>query len=99
MIKIDPVLKEAIEREQFKSQRKEAVANITVTTSSGLVFDGDEASQGRMVRTIIALDSQPAGSTVRWVLSDNSIADVGLSELNEALALAAKQQNEIWVNA
>lgn len=99
MITINQGKKADIEREKFKEERMAAVASITVTTASGKVFDGDEISQGRMARSILGLQGRPAGSTVKWVLHDNSVVDVGLDELQEALALAGHRQTELWVQA
>ena len=81
-------------REQAKLARDEAVGNITVTTQSGLVFDGDEKSQGRMARAIIA--SEPEEATT-WVLADNTPALVSREELQEALRLAGEAQTSLWV--
>lgn len=81
-------------REIFKAQRSEAVQNITVTTSSGNTFDGDEVSQGRMARAILAL---PEGQTVPWILHDNTIIATTSAELREALALAGAEQARLWV--
>lgn len=86
-------------REEFKSGRDDAVSRITVTTASGQVFDGDEISQGRMARSILGMQSQPEGSTVQWVLHDNTVVDVGIVELQEALTLAGLRQTELWVQA
>ena len=85
------------EREAFKRARAAAVEGITVTTSSGRVFDGDELSQGRMARAILGLESAGEGAVVRWVLHDNSAVDVGAPELREALALAGQAQADLWV--
>lgn len=83
-------------RELAKSNRAAAVAAITVTTQAGNEFDGDEASQGRMARAIIALQANP-GATVNWVLADNSVINATAAELTEALALAGAAQAAIWV--
>lgn len=99
MIEINEEKKQEIERSAFKENRVDAVDRILVTTAGGLTFDGDEVSQGRMARTIIGLQSQPEATTVKWVLSDNSVADVGIQDLQEALALAVKRQTELWVKA
>lgn len=99
MIKIDQDKKSELEREAFKSARVAAVAGITVTTMSGKVYDGDEVSQGRMARAILGMQSQPEGSTVQWVLHDNTVVDVGIAELQEALTLAGLRQTELWVQA
>ena len=84
-------------REQWKTERAAAVAAITVTTQAGNTFDGDEVSQGRMARAILALNASPAGTTVTWVLADNSTIEAAPAELTEALALAGAAQAAIWV--
>ena len=81
-------------REAWKSDRASAVTAITVTTTAGNTFDGDEISQGRMARAILAL---PDGQTVRWVLHDNTEIDATAAELREALALAGAEQARLWV--
>ena len=83
-------------REELKAQREAAVAAIKVTTQAGNTFDGDEVSQGRMARAIIALQGTGAAS-VTWVLADNSVIEATAAELTEALALAGAAQAAIWV--
>jgi len=99
MVIVDENRKASIDRSAFKAGRAEAVARITVTTTSGRTFDGDENSQGRMARAILGMQSQPEGSTVQWVLHDNTVVDVGIAELQEALTLAGLRQTELWVQA
>lgn len=83
-------------RETAKAQRQKAVGAIRVTTAAGNTFDGDETSQTRMARAIIAL--QTTGTpAVTWVLADNSVIQATAVELSEALALAGAKQAEIWV--
>lgn len=85
-------------RREVIAIREEAVARIRVTTSSGKTFDGDETSQTRMARAVVAL--QAAGQTeTLWVLADNTPATVSLDELAEALALAGAEQTRLWVSA
>lgn len=77
-------------------ERTLLVARIKVTTSSGKTFDGDETSQTRMARAIIAL--QATGTpTTPWVLADNTVAEITLAELIEALALAGTAQTALWM--
>jgi hypothetical protein len=83
------------QRDAFKIERQKLVDAITVDVS-GMTFDGDEISQGRMARAIIGLQSQPEGTTVQWVLHDNTVVDVGLAVLQEALTLAGLRQTELW---
>jgi len=85
-------------REALKAQRTAAVAQIKVTTAAGNTFDGDEVSQGRMSRAIIALSTGLAPS-VTWVLADNSVIQATAAELTEALVLAGQAQAAIWVIA
>ena len=89
---------DAAEHEQKKATREEAVARIRVTTASGKVFDGDETSQTRMARAVVALQSAGQTETL-WVLADNTPATVTLDELAEALALAGAEQTRLWVSA
>lgn len=84
----------AIDREVWKAARAGAVAAIKVTTSAGNTFDGDEVSQQRMARAIVAMTD---GSTVRWVLADNTTIQTSAIELKEALRLAGAAQASIWV--
>ena len=83
-------------REIAKAAREAAVAAIKVTTTAGNTFDGDEISQGRMARAVIALSTGLAPS-VTWVLADNSVIQATAAELTEALVLAGQAQAAIWV--
>lgn len=84
-------------RKRFKAERAAAVKAITVTTAAGNTFDGDEESQGRMTRAILALQASGEGATVNWVLADNSVIQTGSAELTEALALAGAEQARLWL--
>ena len=75
-----------------------AVAKISVTTQAGNTFDGDEVSQTRMARAIIALQSTGTPATV-WVLADNTVIQATVAELAEALALSGAAQSALWVLA
>lgn len=83
-------------REEAKEIRQRAVEAIKVTTSSGRIFDGDETSQGRMARAIIAMQALGV-PTVTWVLADNTAIQATVMELVEALALAGAAQAQMWV--
>jgi hypothetical protein len=82
-------------REEAKRVRQELVDAITVTVGDK-VFDGDETSQNRMARAILALESagQP---TTKWTLNNNDTVDVTVDELKQALQLAGQAQTDIWV--
>ncbi len=95
---LDDAAQALVLAQQTKMHRTEAVARICVTTASGKTFDGDETSQTRMARAVVAL--QAAGQTeTLWVLADNTPTAVTLDELAEALALAGAEQTRLWVAA
>lgn len=89
---------EAPTREQLKVARDAAVEAIKVTTAAGNTFDGDETSQTRMARAIVAMQATNT-PTITWVLADNSVIQASASELTEALALAGAAQAAVWVIA
>lgn len=98
---VKALLTETGKREAEKKNRDTRVSGIKVTTQSGRTFDGDETSQNRMARTIVALNAQPQDPvpTITWVLADNTVAQVTAAELTEALALASAAQTAVWVAA
>lgn len=87
---------EAIQRSLAKLERQARVDAIKVTTASGKVFDGDEVSQTRMARAIIAMQATGTLNTP-WVLADNTPTLVTTTELVEALALSGTAQSSVWV--
>lgn len=82
-------------RAEAKVARTAAVAAITVTTSTGKVFDGDETSQTRMARAIIGLQAAQV-NTINWTLANNVSTSVTLAELTEALILSGEAQAALW---
>jgi hypothetical protein len=83
---------------QAKSERAAAVAAITVEVD-GMVFDGDEASQTRMGRTIsgaLALGIDINTTTRKWVLHDDTVAYPTVAQLARALYLAGEAQTDVW---
>lgn len=85
---------QAINMVKVKAARADYVSKIIVQVDD-LKFDGDEASQDRMARAIVALDE---GETIQWVLADNSIVHVTREQLRQALRLAGQAQTEVWAN-
>ena len=77
---------------QAKVERAEAVSNITIEVD-GMVFDGDETSQTRMGRSIVAMNDD---ETITWVLHDDTIAQVSKAQLKEVLRKAGQKQTELW---
>lgn len=82
---------------QAKAERADAVSRITVTVD-GLVFDGDETAQDRMARAITMFNANnlPADYQTDWVLADNTIAKVTVTQLSQALLLAGQAQTALW---
>ena len=80
-----------------KTERTEAVSRITVEVD-GMTFDGDETAQDRMARAITMFTSSglPADTTTSWVLADNTVAQVTIGQLTQALLLAGQKQTELW---
>ena len=91
-----PEQEQAQARGVAKRNRETAVNALTVTTTAGNTFDGDEVSQTRMARAILALQGTNTPSTL-WVLADNTTIQATVAELTEALALAGAAQSAIWV--
>ncbi len=79
---------------QAKASRPELVKSITVTTLAGNTFDGDEDSQNRMARAIVAMEDV---DNTAWVLANNTTVMVSKQELKEALRLAGQAMTNIWV--
>lgn len=84
------------DREAWKIKRSAQVDAIKVDID-GMSFDGDEISQNRMARAILALKSANVSSTM-WTLSDNTSKEVTADQLSQALASAGKAQTDIWMS-
>ena len=78
----------------IKAIKLQALATITVTTSSGKVFDGNETARINMLSAIQSatfLNQTQAG----WKLADNTVDIVTVDEIKEALALAIQRVGDI----
>ena len=86
--------------EQLQSQTKqakvEALDRITVTTSAGNTFDGRDKDQLRMLAALQSAQFLGMFNT-RWKLSDNSVVQVSVEDLREALALSIQEIGKIIV--
>lgn len=78
----------------FRTQRAAAVNSITVKVD-GLVFDGDEQSQRRMLAAIHASEDAGIESTI-WRLADNTEAVVTVDQIKKAHALSIVEQGRLW---
>lgn len=92
-----PEVPEEVALSNAKAERAKAVAAITVEVD-GMTFDGDETAQGRMARaiTMFQASSLPEDTTTAWVLADNTVAQVTVNQLAQALLLAGQKQTELW---
>ena len=84
----------ALELEEAKKLRAAQVAAIQVTVD-GMVFDGDETSQSRMARALEVANITGMQSTV-WVLADNTVAEVTVAQMQQALSKAMLKMGELW---
>ena len=80
-----------------KQNKLDRVAAVVVAVGAK-TFDGDEVSQGRMLRAM-QIAAVTGETTTMWKLADNSIVEVTLDELKEALALSGKEMSKIWLGA
>ena len=77
-----------------KQAKLEALATLTVTTTAGNVFDGDDTARSDMMAAIQASEILGITSS-NWKLADNSWKLIELTELKEALALAIQAKGTI----
>jgi hypothetical protein len=80
----------------FKKRKEYLVSRIAITTTSGKIFDGDEASQDRIMRAI-QIAAITGLTETQWKLTDNAIVTVSLDELKEALSLSGQEMSRIWL--
>ena len=80
-------------REAFKAQRQEAVDNLEVTYE-GTIYQGDEVSQGRMSRAILALPDDT--TTTLWIAKDNTPMQLTRVDLSSIHRLAGEAQTVLW---
>lgn len=85
----------SIDEYLFRTQRSAAVNSITVEVD-GLVFDGDEQSQRRLLSAIQAGTDQGMTKTI-WRLHNNDEHVVTIDQLKEAHAKAILAQGELWM--
>ena len=78
---------------KWKKERQTKVDNIEVTYNN-IVYQGDEISQTRMARAIMALPDDT--TTINWVAKDNSVQKLTRVDLKAILLDAGSQQTQIW---
>lgn len=84
-------------RDAKRAERANTVKALTVTTSSGKVFNSDEPAQDRMVRVLKVADLT-GQTSCPWVLADETVATVTKAELEEALCLSVQAMGAVWTS-
>ena len=84
-----------LETREDKKEARQSMVDSIVVTVNGKQFDGDEISQNRMSRAIVALQAASVTQTY-WTLADNQVAQVTLGELAEALIKSGMEQTRLW---
>ena len=79
-----------------KQERSRAVANIRVVVDD-MEFDGDETAQERMARVAAVAGTDEQNTVLPWVLADNTVANVTVAQIKEALRKALYAQAALWV--
>lgn len=77
----------------WKANRAQLVDNIEVIYN-GVVYQGDEESQTRMARAIVALPDDT--TTINWIAKDNTVNALTRVDLKLILLDAGNQQSAIW---
>ena len=77
----------------WKTSRQLAVESIEVTYDL-IIYQGDEVSQGRMSRSIVALPDDVM--TVQWIAKDNSVQLLNKVQLKAILLDAGAKQSAAW---
>lgn len=74
--------------------RRQAEVDAIVVEVDGLRFQGDETSQGRMLRRADTLNGE---ETADWVLADNTVTQVTSAQLRAAARAAVDEMSRIWL--
>lgn len=77
----------------WKAARQALVDAIEVELG-GVVYQGDEVSQTRMARAIVAMPD--ATTTIEWIAKDNTAHALTKADLSQILLLAGIKQAAIW---
>lgn len=95
---VDNKLLVLVDEVQYNNKLKElkqaAKSALTVTTQSGKVFDGNESARNNMLSAIQAGSFLNQESSY-WKLADNTVVEVAIEELQEALTLSIQKCGSI----
>lgn len=93
----DEILKNEYLTIQKKAEKVEQLSTLVVTTSQGNTFDGNETARLNMVSAIQSAELLGQISS-NWKLADNTVKEISLNELKEALALSIQKVGKIVTN-
>lgn len=82
-------------REAAKQARTAAVEAITVTTTTGKVFDGNPQALQNLTSAYVVGTANNIAAT-QWTLADNSRVLVTLAEIKEAMTLSGLEISLLW---
>ncbi|MGI2024866.1 DUF4376 domain-containing protein [Shewanella glacialipiscicola] len=85
----------SIDEYLFRTQRAAAVKSITVEVD-GLIFDGHEEAQRRMLSAMHISEEVGLTSTI-WRLADNTEVVVTVDQIRQAHALSIIEQGKLWI--
>lgn len=88
-------LKHKASRSDKKLLRSQRVQKLRVVVEN-LPFDGDETSQQRMALRAQRMRAN-GQETIRWILADNTEANVTAEQLEQAVDLALQAQSKLWL--
>ena len=77
----------------WKKERESNVEKIKVEYQ-GVIYQGDEVSQTRMIRALSVMDDE---DTTTWIAKDNSIQVITKEDLRSIARLAGIEQTKLWV--
>lgn len=83
-----------VRKSELKNQRSNKINGLMIVVD-GMTFNADEASQDRMVRSIMTMS---LNETTQWVLADGSAANVSRAQLLAVLKQARIEQTKIWIS-
>ena len=79
-----------------KQEMQTALANLTVTTTAGNTFDGNDTARNNMLSALREGDNSDETETPFWILADNSkLVPCTYIELEEAHGLAIREKGAI----
>ena len=78
---------EALVEIATKFLNKDKLANLTITTTAGNVFDANESARNSMLSALTSATFLGLAQT-DWKLADNTVVLVTVEEIKEALALS-----------